>query len=121
MSGCLYVVDSVSQLYTLDPATASHRLVGPVGLSQVTDIAFHGPTLYGVGFNQFLRLDPRSGAGVAIGPIGFTTNGLAVASDSTVYAATTACTGSRSFAATSTEPRSQANSCASMRQPAVPL
>jgi len=90
MSGCLYVVDDVSQLYTLDPATASPRLVGPVGLSQVTDIAFHGPTLYGVGFNQFLRLDPRSGAGVAIGPIGFSTNGLAVASDGTVYAATTA-------------------------------
>ena len=37
-----------------------------------------------------LRLDPDTGAGVAIGGIGFTTNGLAVAADATIYAATTA-------------------------------
>ena len=79
MNRCLYVVDPASQLYTLDPATASSRLVGPVGMSQVTDLAFHGPTLYGVGFSQFLRLDPDTGSGVAIGAIGFQTNGLAVA------------------------------------------
>jgi sugar lactone lactonase YvrE len=90
MSRCLYVVDPVSQLYTLDPATASPNLVGPVGMAQVTDIAFHGPTLYGVSFSQFLRLNPDTGAGVAIGGIGFTTNGLAVSADGTIYAGTTA-------------------------------
>jgi hypothetical protein len=89
MAGCLYVVDPVSALYTLDPATASTRQVGAVGVTNVTDIAFHGPTLYGVSFSQLLRLDPNTGAGTAIGAIGFTTNGLAVATDGRIYAATT--------------------------------
>jgi hypothetical protein len=89
MYRCLYAVDPTSQLYTLDPATASPRLVGPVGMSQVTDIAFHGPTLYGVSFSQFLRLDPDTGSGATIGAIGFQTNGLAVAADGTPYAGTT--------------------------------
>jgi len=87
MCGRLYVVDPVSRLYTIDPATASPHLVGPVGIANVTDIAFHGPTLYGVSFSQFLRLDPDTGAGVPIGgPIGFSTNGLAVSADGTIYA-----------------------------------
>jgi outer membrane protein assembly factor BamB len=37
-----------------------------------------------------LRLNPDTGVGLAIGAIGFNTNGLAVASDGTVYAGTTA-------------------------------
>lgn len=88
----LYVVDAVSNLFTLDPATASPHLVGPVGIAGVTDIASHGPNLYGVGFSQFLRLNPDTGAGIVVlpGPIGFSTNGLAVASDGTIYAGTTA-------------------------------
>jgi outer membrane protein assembly factor BamB len=90
MSRCLHVVDPASDLYTIDAVTASTRLVGPVGVSNVTDIAFHGPTLYGVGFSQFLRLDPDTGSGTVIGAIGFTTNGLAVAADGTIYAGTTA-------------------------------
>lgn len=82
----LYVVDSSSWLYTIDPATASPHLVGAVGLSDVTDIAFHGPTLYGVSFSQFLRLNPDTGAGTVVGATGFSTNGLAVSSDGIVYA-----------------------------------
>jgi hypothetical protein len=91
MSNCLYVVDPVSDLYTLDCASASSKLVGPVGMTQVTDLAFHGPTLYGVSFNQLLRHNPDTGAGVVVGAIGggFQTNGLAVASDGTIYAGTT--------------------------------
>ena len=90
MSKCLYVVDPISQLYTLDPSTGSSKLVGPAGIASVTDIAFHGPTLYGATFSELLRLNPDTGAGVVIGGIGFTTNGLAVASDGTIYAGTTA-------------------------------
>jgi hypothetical protein len=90
MSRSLYVVDPVSRQYTHDPATASPNLVGPVGIASVTDIAFHGPTLYGASFSQLLRLNPDTGAGVVIGAIGFTTNGLAVAADATMYAGTTA-------------------------------
>jgi hypothetical protein len=90
MSSRLYVADLVSRLYTLDPATASPHLVGAVGIPTVTDIAFHGQTLYGITFSQFLRLNPDTGAGVVIGAIGaFTTNGLAVAGDGIVYASTT--------------------------------
>jgi sugar lactone lactonase YvrE len=89
MPRCLYVVDPVSNLYTVDPATASTRQVGTVGIGNVTDIAFHGPTLYGVSFSQLLRLDPDTGVGTSIGAIGFTTNGLAVAADGTIYAGTT--------------------------------
>jgi outer membrane protein assembly factor BamB len=91
MSRCLYLVDPTNGLHTLDPATASPRLVGPTGVADVTDIAFHGPTLYGVSFSQLLRVDPDTGAASVIGNIGSTTtNGLAVASDGTIYAATTA-------------------------------
>lgn len=90
MSRRLYVVDPASNLYTLDAATGSSRIVGPVGIANVTDIAFHGPTLYGVSFSQFLRLDPDTGAGTIVGPIGgFGTNGLAVATDGIIYAGTT--------------------------------
>lgn len=89
MPKCLYVVDPVSNLYTVDAATGSTRQVGTIGQANVTDIAFHGPTLYGVSFSQLLRLDPDTGVGTAIGAIGFTTNGLAVASDGTIYAGTT--------------------------------
>ncbi len=87
MSRCLYVVDPTSTLYTIDPATASAKTVGPVMIANVTDIAFHGPTLYGVSFSQLLKLDPETGKGKVVGPTGFTTNGLAVASDGTIYAA----------------------------------
>lgn len=90
MPRCLYVVDPVSRLYAIDPVTASPNLVGPVGIANVTDIAFHGPTLYGVSFSQLLRLNPDTGAGIVIGTVGFTTNGLAVAADGTIYAGTTA-------------------------------
>jgi hypothetical protein len=90
MCGCLYVVDPASNLYTIDPATASPHRVGPLGSANVTDIGFHGPTLYGVSFSQLLRVDPDTAGATAIGPIGFTTNGLAAATDGTIYAATTA-------------------------------
>jgi sugar lactone lactonase YvrE len=90
MCRCLHVVDPASNLHTIDPATASPRTVGSIGTANVTDIAFHGPTLYGVSFSQLLRIDPDTAAGTAIGAIGFTTNGLAVAADGTTYAGTTA-------------------------------
>lgn len=84
----LYVTDLGSSLYTIDPATGSAGLVGPTGLANVTDIAFHGPTLYGISFAQLLRLNPDTGAATVVGPTGFTTNGLAVAEDGTIFAGT---------------------------------
>ncbi len=87
MSKCLYVVDPTSTLYTIDPATATPNAVGPVTIANVTDIAFHGPTLYGVSFSQLLKLNPDTGKGTVVGATGSTTNGLAVHSDGTIYAA----------------------------------
>lgn len=89
MQRTLYVVDPTSTLHRLDMATGTSRAVGPVGSPNVTDIAFHGPTLYGVSFSELLRLDPETGAGTVVGPIGFSTNGLVVAADGTILAATT--------------------------------
>lgn len=85
----LYVADLTSKLFTVDPATGSIGLVGNCGMANVTDIAFHGPTLYGVSFSQLLRLNPDTGLAAVIGGIGFSTNGLAVAEDGTIYAGTT--------------------------------
>jgi hypothetical protein len=55
-------------------------------MASVTDIAFHGPTLYGVSFSQLLRLNADTGAATAVGAIGFSTNGLAVSEEGTIYA-----------------------------------
>ena len=90
MRTSLYVTDLVSKLYTLDPATGSAGLIGPTGMQSVTDIAFHGPTLYGVTSSQFLRLNPDTGQAIGIGATGFNTNGLAVSEEGTVYGGTTA-------------------------------
>lgn len=86
MRSHLYVTDLASNLFTVDPATGSFGLVGPTGMA-LTDIAFHGPTLYGITSHQLVRLNPDTGAAVAIGPpFGPTTNGLAVSEEGTIYA-----------------------------------
>ncbi|MBL4827419.1 MAG: hypothetical protein JKY66_06850 [Spongiibacteraceae bacterium] len=87
MSGKIYVNDPASKIYTLDPVTASYQEIGAIGISQVTDIAFQGPALYGITFSSFLKINPRTGAGSIVGSIGsgLSANALAVASDGTVY------------------------------------
>lgn len=90
MRSHLYVTDLTTNLYTVDPATGSAGLVGPTGMASITDIAFHGPTLYGVTFSQLVRLNPDTGAAVVIGPaFNYSTNGLAVSEEGTIYAGTT--------------------------------
>lgn len=86
MCKSLFIVDSTSKLFTIDPASGSTRLIGPIGIAQVTDIAFQGPTLYGVSFSNLLRINKSTGAGTNIGAIGLSTNGLAVSSDGIIYA-----------------------------------
>jgi hypothetical protein len=86
MKKSLYVEDPQSNLYTMDSTTGSVSMVGAMGISNVTDIAFHGPTLYGTTFNQFLRIDPKTATSVVVGNIGIgSTNSLAVASNGTIY------------------------------------
>ncbi|PYQ57581.1 MAG: hypothetical protein DMF53_22270 [Acidobacteria bacterium] len=93
MRSHLYVTDLTSNLYTVDPATGSAGLVGPTGMASITDIAFHGPTLYGVTFSKLVRLNPDTGAAVAVGsPFSYSTNGLAVSEEGTIYAGTTGTT-----------------------------
>ncbi len=90
MRSHLYVTDLTTNLYTVDPATGSTGLVGATGMASITDIAFHGPTLYGITFSRLVRLDPDTGSAVAVGaPFSYTTNGLAVSEEGTIYAGTT--------------------------------
>jgi hypothetical protein len=83
----LYVVDWRSDLYAVDPNTASSALVGPVGILQVTDIASYKGALYGITFTDFLLIDPNSGRGTVVGPLGVTgsNNGLAVNSKGEIF------------------------------------
>lgn len=82
----LYAVDPSSRLFTVDINTASAQLVGPVGISSVTDIANYKGQMYGITFNEFLLIDANTGHGVVVGPLGVSANGLAVDSQGNVYA-----------------------------------
>jgi hypothetical protein len=88
MENGLYMVSNDAKLYRLDSATGSAGLIGSINIQSVTDLAFQGPTLWGLTFTQFIRIDPRTGAGVVIGN---TTqndlNGLAVSRDGEIYSA----------------------------------
>ena len=89
-SNTLYAVDlgPNSNLWTVYPVTGETVNVGATGYS-LTDIAFDGETLYGVGFNMFFSLDPQTGAATVIGDTGFFyVTGLAVAADGTVFGVT---------------------------------
>jgi len=84
----LYVEDYLGNLYTIDATTGQETWVGPIGIYNVTDIAFYGTTLYGITFSNFLVIDPNTGNGTIIGDLGFPDmNALVVASDGTIYSA----------------------------------
>src|SRR5436853_414723 len=86
MDNGLYMVSNDSKLYRLDCATGTAGVIGPIGIPNVTDLAFHGPTLWGLTFSQFLRINPNTGAGVVIGNTGHNDlNGLAVSRDGVIY------------------------------------
>jgi hypothetical protein len=67
-----------SSLYTIDPATGTPTLVGPIGFDKVGAIEF-GPdgVLYGgvgsgvANAGALISIDPSTGAGTLIGPTGF--------------------------------------------------
>lgn len=86
MCNKLYAVDPSSRLFTIDPVTASSKLVGPVGLGSVTDIASYKGQMYGITFSDFLLIDANTGHGVVVGPLGVAANGLAVDSQGRVFA-----------------------------------
>jgi uncharacterized protein DUF6923 len=86
MENSLVMVSSDAKLYRLDCATGSAGLIGSVGIPNVTDLAFQGPTLWGITFAQFLRINPNTGAGTVIGSTGHSDlNGLAVSRDGVIY------------------------------------
>lgn len=72
----LYVVDNTSQLYRVDPLTGAASLIGPVGFSSVTDIAWDGTTLYGITSSQLISINTTTGAGTLIGAHGTSSNAL---------------------------------------------
>ena len=86
----LYVTDGVSNLYTINNLSGAATFVGPIGISNATDIAFFDSSLYGITFTSFLKIDADTGKGTIIGNLGTSEmNALAVAQDGTVYAAGT--------------------------------
>jgi hypothetical protein len=84
----VYMVSADAKLYRVDRASGSAGFWGNIGIPNVTDIAFQGPTLWGLTFGQFLRIDPHTGTGAVIGNTGFgDLNGLAVSNKGAIYSA----------------------------------
>ncbi|MFZ3138110.1 MAG: C10 family peptidase [Thermodesulfovibrionales bacterium] len=86
----LYSEDSSSNLYTINASTGAATMVGSIGISGVTDIAFNGLNLYGITFSYFLNINPNTATGNIIGYTGYSNlNALAVSSNGIIYAAET--------------------------------
>jgi len=63
-------------LYTIDPATAVAHFVGSTGFVSSGDLELFAGTLYltamsGSGSDLLVRIDPLTGHGILVGPIGF--------------------------------------------------
>ncbi|MCI0636209.1 MAG: hypothetical protein L0206_20195, partial [Actinobacteria bacterium] len=80
-----------STLYRLDPRDGSViQTIGPIGFNEVVGLAFHPVTgvLYGTsngGGGQLIRIDPKTGAGIAVGPTGPQIPDLSFAPSGTLY------------------------------------
>ena len=59
-----------STLYTLDDSGRA-TAVGPMGVANITDIAFCGGTLYGITASKFYQINPDTGAASLVGPLHF--------------------------------------------------
>jgi|GEM_PF-2115355 len=66
----LYVVDSSSSLYQVDPVSLVSTLIGPTGFTGITDIAWDGTSLFGIVNGLFLEINTSTGAATTIGSIG---------------------------------------------------
>jgi len=77
--------DGASHLYALDLSSGKATLIGAIGIPNITDIACHAATLYGVHATQLLRLDASTGQAIVIGDTGFTVDRLAAAPAGTLY------------------------------------
>ena len=97
-SGTVYVQDYVSNqhsnLYSLDLSTGIATLIGSIA-TLVTDIAFVGSELYGLGQKNgaqgthLIKINPATGKGTVVGDLGFNAIGLAYnRSSKALYAST---------------------------------
>lgn len=81
---------SPSSLYTINSITGAATLVGSIGYSNITDVAFRDNVLYGITFNSFVSIDPATGTGTLVGSLGYgDMNALAVSDSGVFYAAST--------------------------------
>lgn len=80
-----------SKLYTIDVITGTATLIGTTSGPSLTDIAFWGPSLYGISFYTLYRINPISGERTTIGSLGASgVNALAVSPiTGKMYAAST--------------------------------
>ena len=88
----LFGADSSSALFRIDPRSGAATLVGPTGISGMTDIAFTpNGKLYGVSFTQLYAIDARTGRARPIGSgLGMgSVNALASDARGHLYAAST--------------------------------
>src|SRR6185436_13384491 len=97
---------ATSDFYRIDPTTGTATLVGPMGFSSVSGMAFHPTTgvLYAVGFDGLthvlLTIDKVTGVGTLVGPTNvFIASGcssdrvsdISFRSDGTLYAYAETC------------------------------
>jgi hypothetical protein len=97
---------ATSDFYSIDPTTGTATLIGPVGFSSVSGMAFHPTTgvLYAVGFNSsgthvLLTIDRATGVGTAVGSTNVSTasgcsdrvSDISFRSDGTLYAYAESC------------------------------
>ena len=81
---------SPSSLYTIDRTNGAATIVGSIGYSGITDVAFKDTTLFGITFSTFVGINPETGAGSYIGHLGYSgMNALAVSDSGVFYAANT--------------------------------
>jgi len=79
-TGIMYAVESnldFTNLYTIDLATGTPTLIGATGIPCVIDIAVDGEGIiwgYDIVGDNMYTLDPNTGNGMMIGPIGFDAN-----------------------------------------------
>jgi hypothetical protein len=85
-TGFLYGVDTVSNLYSIDPDNAMSSYIGGIGAS-VNGLTFDAAgTLYGSGGTKLRTIDKGDGTGSLLGDTGFTSSGdLAFDAGGTLY------------------------------------
>ena len=85
----LYIADRNTNLYTVDPGTGEAEFVVPLGVEEITDIAFSGSDLFLITFYDLYSIDIATGAPSHVSDLDpdLFLNSLAAGDDGLLYAA----------------------------------